>query len=192
MLISTRERRGVARMLLSRSEQGNARQWLANLIDTLKQEDQVTVFVTLWAIWHARRKAIHEQQFQSPLTTHLFVQRFIADLKCSKTCQPKKPAAQSAQASTRWIPPPPGMVKINVDAAVGKATGRGAVATVARSESGMFLGASTVVLLGKTDPVTLETLACREALSLAYGINAHKIRVASDCRSVVQSIQGGH
>jgi hypothetical protein len=32
-------------------------------MDTLKPDDQNTAFVTLWAIWHARRKAIHEQHF---------------------------------------------------------------------------------------------------------------------------------
>jgi hypothetical protein len=39
------------------------------------------VFVTPWAIWHARRKALHEQIYQSPFSTHFFVKIFIADLK---------------------------------------------------------------------------------------------------------------
>ena len=65
---------------LCASGEGDARSWLANLIATLKHEEQVKVFVTLWSIWHARRKAIHEQIYQSPLTVRLFVDRFIADL----------------------------------------------------------------------------------------------------------------
>jgi hypothetical protein len=48
------------------------------MIETLKQEDQT---VTLWAIWHARRKAIHEQIYQNPLSVHHFVENFIVDLK---------------------------------------------------------------------------------------------------------------
>ena len=32
--------------------------------------------VTMWAIWYARRKAVHENIFQSPLSTHSFVDRF--------------------------------------------------------------------------------------------------------------------
>ena len=36
--------------------------------------------VTLWALWHAKRKAVYENIFQSPLSTHSFVVRFIADL----------------------------------------------------------------------------------------------------------------
>jgi hypothetical protein len=55
------------------SEEGDARAWLATMIATLKHEERVGVFVTLWSIWHARRKAIHEQIYQSPLSVHAFV-----------------------------------------------------------------------------------------------------------------------
>ncbi|KAK1699140.1 hypothetical protein QYE76_015837 [Lolium multiflorum] len=82
-------------------------------------------------------------------------------------------------------------MKINVDAAVSKNTGLGAVAAVARNTEGVFCGASAVVLPGKTDAETLEALACREALSLAQDINARRIRVASDCLNVVRSTNQG-
>jgi hypothetical protein len=39
------------------SEERSAREWIAIIIATLKHDDQTRVFVTLWAIWHARRKA---------------------------------------------------------------------------------------------------------------------------------------
>jgi hypothetical protein len=63
------------------SKEGDARAWLASLITTLKNDDQVKVFVTLWAIWHASRKVVHEQQYHSPLSIHCFVERFINELK---------------------------------------------------------------------------------------------------------------
>jgi len=58
----------------------------------------------------------------------------------------------------RWIPPPEGIMKINVDAALAKNTSQASVAAVARDATGIFLGASVVVL---------EVLACREDLALA-------------------------
>jgi ribonuclease HI len=83
------------------------------------------------------------------------------------------------------------MIKINVDAAVGKGSGRGSVAAIARSAEGEYMGASAVVLNGKTEPETLEALACREAVALAYDIGARRVHVASDCLSVVRSIKEG-
>jgi hypothetical protein len=57
----------------------DATQWLFSMMNTLKQEDLTFCLVTLWAIWFARCKAIHEGSFQSPLSTHLFVESLISD-----------------------------------------------------------------------------------------------------------------
>jgi ribonuclease HI len=78
------------------------------------------------------------------------------------------------------------MIKINVDAAVSKGSGCGSIAAVARSEN-----ASAVILEGKTNPETLEVLACKEAISLACDINVVSVHVASDCLRAVQSINEG-
>jgi ribonuclease HI len=82
-----------------------------------------------------------------------------------------------------------GVVKINVDAAVGKNQARGSVAAVVRSASGEFLGASAVVFPGCVEAEMPEALACREALALAKDIDARRIRVASDCLNVIRNIK---
>jgi ribonuclease HI len=83
------------------------------------------------------------------------------------------------------------MVKINVDAAVGKNTRRGSVAAVARSELGVFMGASAIVFPGCTTAETLEAMACREAIALAKDIHARRVKVATDCQNVVRSLDEG-
>jgi hypothetical protein len=127
------------------SDEGRAREWLAMLISTLHHDDQIKVFVTLWAIWHARRKAIHEQIYQSPLTVHHFAARFVEELRESEGLPRSKPRVAAEQRDLIWIPPPRGTTKINVDAAVGKNTGRGSVAAVAQDDTRLYLGASVVV-----------------------------------------------
>jgi hypothetical protein len=58
----------------------------------------------------------------------------------------------------RWIAPPPGSFKINIDA-VKKAGNAEIVAAVCHASNGIFLGASAVVVLVFSDPVVLEALA---------------------------------
>ncbi|KAK1598491.1 hypothetical protein QYE76_048259 [Lolium multiflorum] len=98
---------------------------------------------------------------------------YLKDLELSKRTV-QKPAAVTATTAPRWIPPPPGMVKINVDAAVGKNLRRGSVAAIARSSDGVFLGASALIYAGVTEAETLEALACREACDLARDIYASR------------------
>lgn len=58
----------------------SAKNWLFTMIESLSHDVFIRLAVTLWAIWWARTKAIHEAQFQSPLSTKLFVYRFISEL----------------------------------------------------------------------------------------------------------------
>jgi hypothetical protein len=52
----------------------------------------------------------------------------------------------------------PSVVKINVDAAVSKNSGRAAIAAIARGSDDIFVGASAIVSYGITDPETLEAM----------------------------------
>jgi hypothetical protein len=157
--------------------EAQARTWLFSMIDTLTHNQLTRMCVTLWAIWHARRKAIHEDSFQSPLSTHCFIDSFIRELD-----QMKKPKP------ARWIPPPPGMAKLNVDAGVSRSGSCGSVAVVARSEAGEYLGASAVLFHGLVDPEILEALAVREGLNLAQDLKLPRMMIASDCLRVVNAL----
>ena len=89
----------------------------------------------------------------------------------------------------RWIPPPQGMMKINVDALF-KNSSMAAVAAVARDEAGIFQGASALVVTGVSSPEIAEALAGREGLALARDLGMQRITIASDCVNVVRNIQG--
>lgn len=58
----------------------DAKQWLFELMEELPHAAMIKVVVTLWAIWVARRKAIHEGILKSPHATHAFVTSFISEL----------------------------------------------------------------------------------------------------------------
>jgi hypothetical protein len=144
-----------------------AKQWIFSMIRTLNHEELTRCFLTLWAIWFARRKAIHENVFQSPLPTNLFVESMMRDLAVTTTCKTKRPAPAKSTEPAKWVAPPVGYAKINVDAVVRKQVNVGEVAAVCRDENGVYQGSSTMVMLGVADPTVLEALACREALTLA-------------------------
>ncbi|XP_051209209.1 uncharacterized protein [Lolium perenne] len=167
----------------------SARQWLFLMLKTMDHAEFIRMPVTLWAIWHARRKVIHEEIYQSPMATHLFVEAFVRDLgECQQSMV--KPRGGVATATPRWIPPPLGCCKINVDGGAAKTRQRGAVGAVCRSQTGEYLGASAVVFDGVTDPCCLEAMACRESPALAADLHIGEVMVASDCAEVVQSLKG--
>jgi ribonuclease HI len=62
------------------------------------------------------------------------------------------------------------------------------VGVVCRSVDGSSLGASSLAIEGITNPLVLESMACREALDLAQDLNLQRITVASDYLAVVQDL----
>jgi hypothetical protein len=66
------------------SSEPTTKQWLFSMIETMKEADLVRMVVTMWAIWHAKRKAVHEDIFQSLMATMGFVNRFLTDLELSR------------------------------------------------------------------------------------------------------------
>jgi hypothetical protein len=94
-------------------QEPHARGWLALVINDMSREESVRVMVTLWVLWHARRKIIHEGQYQSPLSTHCFIERFIGELGQLKPTVPVSTPVALPQGP-RWIALPQGLAKVNV------------------------------------------------------------------------------
>uniref|UniRef100_A0A453L8H0 RNase H type-1 domain-containing protein n=1 Tax=Aegilops tauschii subsp. strangulata TaxID=200361 RepID=A0A453L8H0_AEGTS len=156
----------------------------------------------MWSIWWARRRAIHDDQYQSPLSTSVFITKFLGDLDlmAENKLRPTKvqhvmpkelhvTADNAATKATRpvWIPPTDFDVKINVDGGVSCGR-RGAAAVICRDKAGAFLGSSARVFEGLTDPPSLEAQACNEALALATDLNLNDVCVTSDCAEVISKI----
>lgn len=145
----------------------NAKQWLFMLMDSLSHDLFVKLSVTLWALWAARRKAIHEGIFQSPQTIYNIITRFIEELEVLKEHQPPPQVGTVTSAVTgKAKAPPQGHAKINVDAGVRQGS-RGTAAAVCRDSTGAYLGRSVLVIGGLDDPASLEAIACREGIALA-------------------------
>lgn len=100
---------------MDRTSEPDAKQWIFAMIESLPHDELTRCFVTLWAIWYARRKVIHEDIYQSPLSTHSFIENILHDLEILPQKEKARPPKIPMPAA-RWIPPPAGYVKINVDA----------------------------------------------------------------------------
>jgi ribonuclease HI len=127
-----------------------------------------------------------------PLSTYAFIHNFVVDMGSAEEIKKKVNNERPRSANQpRWTAPPIGVIKINVDAAVAKNLNKGVVAAVARDSTGVYRGASAAIFHGRSDPETLEALACQEAMSLAADIAAPRVQIASDCLSVVKSYNEG-
>lgn len=157
---------------LNNSNEPDSKIWIFALMDMLSPQQFTQVVVTLWSIWYARRQALYENIFQSPLPTHNFIMKYLRELN---EYQPKQEvriaAVRQPLCRMRWIPPTPGVAKLRIDGAVSRDQGEGTFSAICRNSGGMFLGASVIKRRGISDLATLEALACREAPAIASSAN---------------------
>lgn len=168
----------------------DARLWLVELQDSMDNESFVKMLVTLWSIWWARRQAIHEDKFQSPLTTFSFITGYLSDL--AEVSRKQQGRVLGPKAETKWKAPPSGVLKIYVDAAVGRHEDGGAIAAICRDEAGIYLGASAVQIPDLIDPEVLEAMATNEGLSLASDLACNNAVIATDCITTVSHMNEGY
>uniref|UniRef100_R7WCZ3 RNase H type-1 domain-containing protein n=1 Tax=Aegilops tauschii TaxID=37682 RepID=R7WCZ3_AEGTA len=113
---------------------------------------------------------------------------YLPDLEISLPIHPSQVVRQAPGHARTWIPAPLGSCKINVEAAIWTNIQTGAIGVVCHNDVGSYVGSSTLVFHGPTDPTTLEPLAYRESLVLAKDLMLQRIRVASDSKMVVSDI----
>jgi hypothetical protein len=112
--------------------------------------------LTLWAIWSAMRKMIHEDMYQSPFSTHCFIKSFMQEIKSGE----KIPShVVRVLVQRRWLALQVGFAKVNCDAAFSRNGEVVASVTICKDSHGLYLGASALIYQGVYDPASAEAIA---------------------------------
>jgi hypothetical protein len=140
-------------------------------------------------LWWGWRKVIHEDEFQSSLSTHAFITRYQDELNY-RVGGRIHPEGAAHAITIKWSRPTARVLKVNVVGAVAKAQGSGALSVVCRDDQWRFMGSSSIKVNGISGHATMEAMACAEAISLPYDLlHANRILIASNCLSVVKELQ---
>lgn len=149
------------------------------------------VLVTLWAIWWVRRKAIHEEEFQSPLSMHLFICRYLDKVRSTNALACRRESS-TTRPSHVWKLPPVGFVNLNVDVLVAKTQKQGVVGVMCIGSQVIFHEVLVVVFEGVPDSETLKAYVCREARALAEDLAMHRIYIATNYLRVLDDLRAAH
>jgi hypothetical protein len=92
---------------ISINQCSNAKEWIFFLIESLNHSRLVKCVITLWTIWTARRKAIHEEIFQSPFAIYKFIENCNNELnnQGAKTQTRSMMGTPQRLRAPTWIPP---------------------------------------------------------------------------------------
>jgi ribonuclease HI len=88
-----------------------------------------------------------------------------------------------------WSKPPPGVIKVNWDAAVDGKQKRIGLGAIARDHEDGVLAMMSESMDYIQDPATVEALAARRAVEFSHSLGISKINLEGDALQIVQALQ---
>lgn len=154
-------------------------------------EDVVAVIFTIaWAIWNRRNKMVFTKAL---LPIPVVIQEAYANVPSPVEFEPgvhgddatvllgiSSPLSNGNDTDVRWVAPPRGRVKINIDVSVRGTHGTG-FGMVAHDHPGKVLAAATETLQEEFSPLMAEALCCRWALWLAQDLGFGSVIMETHC-----------
>jgi hypothetical protein len=139
-------------------------------------------------VWEACNDATNDKGLLHPVRVAGTIKAYIDNIVTF--CYKSKTAKRcDSSLVPRWIPPPPGLVCVNVDAAVFSGDNRMGWGAVIRDNNGVLKLSVAEGIDGITSPELAEAMAIRGALSTAFNNGFKDIILASDCLSSASTLQ---
>jgi len=160
--------------------------WLRRLKDSATTSLLEQVLSILWALWTCRNEWIFKLSSSTPQSILLRGARLLEDYREVNGRIVEDAVYPMAQSLSVWIPPNPGIICFNSDAAMGTtSTGLG---IIARNSDGHCIFSAHECLHVRMEVAVSEALAVRKGLWLARQFGIERLQFQSDCLELVQAI----
>jgi len=150
---------------------------------SLRPADYLTTVVLLWRWWDARNKVNAGELMPSSQEVVRAVHGMVHDIQIA-SAQTVTPPITRSQC---WSPPPPDVLKINIDGAF-KESKSGAWGFIIRNHEGATVLAGAGNVGPVHDALLAETLACKEALAAAEHFGISQVIIETDSSQLREAI----
>ncbi|CAN1217475.1 Putative ribonuclease H protein At1g65750 [Linum perenne] len=174
---------------------GEAADWLTRLINNPDKRQVQNVAAVVWSLWRERNDRVWNQQSkheelivkqgQEQVQEWWELKQGVANVRT------QAPINDRERHGNRWQQPDPGVIKINMDAALFFEEGRHDVGLVARDEHGNLLGYKQHLFLGTPPASKVEEKGLEEVLRWAATMNWTRVFYETDCQVVIQAAEKG-
>lgn len=161
--------------------------WFQSLCNKLNREQLCIVAMIAWGVWNGRNASIHGGGSTKPEDNVQFSLRLLGDFQRARENNANMGCGQSSASTRRWAAPPPGTLKINTDASVGK-SGFVGIGFLIRDHYGKVIGAGIDRIMGNVGVECAEALAIRGGLKFALELSIDRLVIESDSKRVIDAL----
>uniref|UniRef100_A0A2N9IGZ4 Reverse transcriptase domain-containing protein n=1 Tax=Fagus sylvatica TaxID=28930 RepID=A0A2N9IGZ4_FAGSY len=147
----------------------------------VSSQTSVQIALILEAIWNFRNRHVHLNSLECPLVSIKILEHKITEYWRALPGL----NVDTVPVKNLWSPPPPGCIKLNVDAALLPFSTR--IATIARDDNGLLIKAWAKSVVS-CDPLLAEASAIHWAIQLAKAENWSNIIIESDSQVCINAL----
>ncbi|KAL4308866.1 hypothetical protein GQ457_01G015730 [Hibiscus cannabinus] len=159
--------------------------WVAVAFCSLNATNKVVMLVTLWAVWYARNKLVHEGTTANVRVTLSFISAFIGVNAVVQT----PPSARRIDDAIGWRAPEPNVIKFNFDATYDILSKKSVSGVIGRDHAGLIMASCIVPHLHVADTFVAEALACLQAVTFAKELGFRRVVVEGDSLTVIKKVR---
>ncbi|GMI76104.1 hypothetical protein like AT4G29090 [Hibiscus trionum] len=165
-------------------DQANFLEWLYLLFLNIKHFSNEVIAYTIWSLWHARNKWIHDKIWQRIEELITFVRGYDYEFRSLEVML----SHPNTSGSVIWSRPPLDWVKVNTDASFPQNPTSSFTGMVVRNDTGAVQGATYRVVTSSPSPFFTEALAVLHGLLFAQDLGFRKIILESDSKTVISKV----
>ncbi|XP_012827279.1 PREDICTED: uncharacterized protein LOC105948607 [Erythranthe guttata] len=173
---------------LNQVEQPNFRMWLQYLMHSLDKDLVRWAIIVMWKIWDNRNKYMHNEPM---MNSEEIVRWSKSYLDAYSHAQFQQPSTAREDHPSKWKPPSPDLIKINVDAAFPPDQDYYMTSMVPRDHNGKCIRWRRELHPGRPPPAVGEAHAALLAMRLAIELGWQSIITESDCLHITESLKEG-
>ncbi|XP_031091127.1 uncharacterized protein LOC115996126 [Ipomoea triloba] len=162
-------------------------EWLTNNMKQFDKHSCCLMLTICWYIWFARNDMVWNNINHSPSSIVARAKTHLSEWSYMHARDEFAPL-QHSTSIIKWKNPPPGRLKLNVDAAVNKTRGHMGFGWILRDDQGSFVAAVSTPWYGLFSVKEAEAIAVREALSWLKANNISHCDVEIDALQITQRL----
>lgn len=167
-------------------DEGNAVEIISKLFQNCTKEKLVLVAMVCWNLWNRRNKWVWEKVEVSVYGVQATARNMAEEWKKSRL-EKQADKAVTWGSPRRWLPPPQGWIKVNIDAAVFEELGKVGVGCVVRDADGNFVCARNRAVMAFMQPREVEALSLKEALGWVKEMGYQRCIFETDAKILAEA-----
>ncbi|KAL4272451.1 hypothetical protein GQ457_13G023230 [Hibiscus cannabinus] len=161
------------------------KEWLSWLFDSFPMNRLVLLVITLWSLWYARNKKVHEANLQTPEQICAFIVSYCRELELIAS----KLHLISSTQNSLWQAPDPPLVKANFDASFSGVDRASWSGVVVRNSIGEIMGACRRFSPYVASAFMAEAYAALHAIDLLVDLGFDSAVIEGDSLTIIKKLQ---